>query len=275
MGAIAERLVESIKQHGGKVLYRQEARRIHLKDGQPTIVETKKGDIFQADMVIANLTSWNIAALLGEQAPSTLRNLSTRPQRGWGAFVVYCGVDGSLIPKDFPLHHHVVTRRPLSEGNSVFLSLSPAWDPRRAPVGHRAITLSTHTTLDGWWELFEKDQPAYQARVEQYTQKIIAAAEKVIPGLRQAVDLILPGTPVTFKRFTHRAWGWVGGFPQVNLFQNWGSRLAQNLWMVGDSIFPGQSVAATALGGLRVADTILQEHYIVRQESGINWAVSS
>jgi hypothetical protein len=45
--------------------------------------------------------------------------------------------------------------------------------------------------------------------------------------------------------------------------------------MVGDSIFPGQSVAATALGGLRVADMILQEHYIVRQEAGLNWAVSS
>ena len=275
MGAIAERLAESIRQHGGKVLYRQAARRILMKDGQPAIIETSKGDVFPADLVIANLTPWNIASLLGEQAPFNLRNISTRPQRGWGAFIVYCGVVGSLIPKDFPLHHQVVTQRPLGEGNSVFLSLSPAWDSSRAPVGHRAITLSTHTTLDGWWELFEKDQPAYQARVEQYTQKIIAAAERVIPGLRQAVDLLLPGTPVTFQRFTYRARGWVGGFPQVNLFQNWGSRLAPNLWIVGDSIFPGQSVAATALGGLRVAETILQEHGMVGLETGLNWAVSS
>jgi hypothetical protein len=30
-----------------------------------------------------------------------------------------------------------------------------------------------------------------------------------------------------------------------------------NVWMVGDSIFPGQSTAAVALGGLRVARAIL------------------
>jgi hypothetical protein len=33
--------------------------------------------------------------------------------------------------------------------------------------------------------------------------------------------------------------------------------------MVGDSIFPGQSTAAVALGGLRVARTILSE-FVVR-----------
>jgi len=33
-----------------------------------------------------------------------------------------------------------------------------------------------------------------------------------------------------------------------------------NLWMVGDSIFPGQSTAAVALGGLRVAQAVLSEY---------------
>jgi hypothetical protein len=36
--------------------------------------------------------------------------------------------------------------------------------------------------------------------------------------------------------------------------------------MVGDSIFPGQSTAAVALGGMRVARSILSE-YNVRQQS--------
>ena len=67
----------------------------------------------------------------------------------------------------------------------------------------------------------------------------------------------MPGTPVTFQGFTRRAWGWVGGFPQTNLFRAWGPRLGRNLWMVGDSIFPGQSVTAVALGGVRVANDVL------------------
>jgi phytoene dehydrogenase-like protein len=88
---------------------------------------------------------------------------------------------------------------------------------------------------------------------------MLSAAERVLPALRPAAKLILPGTPVTFQRFTRRAFGWVGGFPQTSLFRTWAPRLTPDLWMVGDSIFPGQSTAAVALGGLRVARAVLAE----------------
>jgi phytoene dehydrogenase-like protein len=89
--------------------------------------------------------------------------------------------------------------------------------------------------------------------------KILAVAETALPGLRHAARLVLPGTPVTFQRFTRRARGWVGGFPQLSLMRTLGPRLSPNLWLVGDSIFPGQSTAAVALGGLRVARMALRE----------------
>jgi phytoene dehydrogenase-like protein len=222
-------------------------------------VETKRGDVFPADIVIANLPPWNIARLLGESAPHRLRDLPPRPQDGWGAFMVYVGLDGSVVPVDLPLHHQVVVQEPLGEGNSVFLSLSPAWDVARAPQGRRALTLSSHTDLGVWWDFFEQDRPAYETRKAAYTQRLLVAAEVALPGLRDAADLILPGTPVTFRRFTRREWGWVGGFPQTNLFRAWGPRLMSRLWMVGDSIFPGQSTAAVALGGIRVARAVLEE----------------
>ena len=88
---------------------------------------------------------------------------------------------------------------------------------------------------------------------------MLAAAERAVPGLRDAADLVIPGTPVTFQRFTRRDRGWVGGFPQTSLLRGWGPRLAPGLWMVGDSVFPGQSTAAVALGGLRVAGAVLAE----------------
>ncbi|NIV29170.1 MAG: hypothetical protein GWN58_06570, partial [Anaerolineae bacterium] len=99
---------------------------------------------------------------------------------------------------------------------------------------------------------------------QRYTERVLAAAEVALPGLREAADLILPGTPVTFQRFTRRQWGWVGGFPQTSLTRAWGPRLARGLWLVGDSVFPGQSVPAVALGGLRVARSLLAE--LVQQE---------
>ena len=281
MGTIAELLAQAVRDNGGQVLYRKEASRIRIEKGRPVAVETRRGDSFEADLVIANLTPWNAADLLGSEAPQRLRRLPARPSGKWGAFVLYLGVDGRAIPAGLPLHHQIVLRRPLGEGNTLFLSISPDWDESRAPSGNRAITLSTHTDLDSWWELFDQDQAAYKARQAHYTDSLIAAAEQILPGLREAAGLVLPGTPVTFQRFTRRARGWVGGFPQTGLLQAGllqagllqagGPRLGDNLWMVGDSIFPGQSVAATALGGLRVARAILQEQKAPLAEVGLQW----
>jgi C-3',4' desaturase CrtD len=271
MGAVADLLVQAVCDHGGRVLFRQTASRIRMERGRPVAVETQRGEAFDADLVVANQTPWNIAGLLGEAHWSArLRRLPERPAR-WGAFVLYLGVDGSLIPHDSPLHHQLVRRRPLGEGNTLFLSLSPEWDESRAPVGKRALTLSTHTDLHSWWDLFEHDPAAYTARQAQYTDQLLASAEQIFPGLRQAAGLVLPGTPVTFQRFTRRAWGWVGGFPQTGLRQAWGPRLGPDLWMVGDSIFPGQSVAAAALGGLRVAGAILRQQRMPVPAAGAQW----
>jgi C-3',4' desaturase CrtD len=264
MGTISRMLAEAVGKSGGRVLYRQEASRIVMERGQPVAVETKKGASFPADIVVANLPEWNIAPLLGEAAPRRLRNLPSKPAQGWGAFMLYLGVEESAIPEGLALHHQVVKGRPLAEGNSVFLSLTPSWDQGRAPKGHRAITLSTHTDLNQWWRFYEHDRPAYEALKAEYTERLLSAAERVLPEVRAAAALTLPGTPVTFQRFTHRAGGWVGGFPQTGLLTAKGPRLGKGLWMVGDSIFPGQSTAATALGGLRVARAVLgSQDYIL------------
>ncbi len=259
MGAIAETLVSAVRRQGGQVLYRHEVNRVQTVANRSYRVETKRDGTFPADLVIANLTPWNAADLFGEDVPPALRRLSPRPTDGWGAFMVYVGFDGAAISPDFPLHHQIILGRPLGEGNSVFASLSPAWDAARAPAGHRALTLSTHTSLNDWWSLFQNDRPAYEARKVEMTEKVLTAAEAAIPGLRAAARLVMPGTPVTFQRFTHRKWGWVGGFPQTGLLRALGPHLKRNLWMVGDSIFPGQSTAAVALGGLRVAQMALRE----------------
>ena len=264
MGAIAEKLAEAVRLHGGRVLYRQEAIRIRTEGSRPVAVETRHGDSFPAEHVFINLTPWNAAQLLDSNLPSPLRRLPSHSKESWGAFVVYVGLDGGVVPADDPLHHQIVVRRPLGEGNSVFASLSPAWDPGRAPTGQRALTLSTHTALDGWWQLYEQDRPAYLRRKAEVAKKLLATAEVDLPGLRDAARLVLPGTPVTFQRFTRRNRGWVGGFPQTSLWRNFGPRLAPGLWLVGDSIFPGQSTAAVALGGLRVAEMALHNMGIQR-----------
>jgi C-3',4' desaturase CrtD len=261
MGRIAQSLAQATEHNGGRILYRQEVTRVVQKRNQALLIETKRGNSFHADMAIINLPVWNIRKLMGDQGSILASKKPWQPRDAWGAFVMYIGLDGAVIPGDFPLHHQIVTSRPLGEGNSVFLSISPAWDETRAPLGKRAITLSTHTRLNTWWDLFAQDQEAYEALKGNYATRMLATAQEILPGLRDAAEIILPGTPVTFQRFTRRIQGWVGGYPQINLFQNYGPQIGPNLWMVGDSIFPGQSTAAVALGGIRVANMVLERDF--------------
>ncbi|MBK8046207.1 MAG: FAD-dependent oxidoreductase [Anaerolineales bacterium] len=262
MGAIADRLVQAVRANRGEVIFRQQVEEIVVAHGQVVAVKTNRGSEIETAAVIANLPPWNIARLLGDDAPRRLRNLPAQPNQGWGAFMAYVGVDATALPNPNTLHYQVIEREPLGEGNSVFLSFSPAWDATRAPAGQRALTISTHTDFRPWWALAHADPAGYHKRKEEYLNRILSVAARAIPELREAASLILPGTPITFNRFTRRDWGWVGGFPQTNLFQGWQPRLMPNLWMVGDSIFPGQSVAAVALGGLRVANALVGAHRI-------------
>lgn len=173
--------------------------------------------------------------------------------------MLYLGVRADGL-QNAPDHLQIVVdpEAALGEGNSVFLSASDREDLSRAPAGYRALTVSTHTAVEEWWRLFHTDPDGYAARKAAYTEKVLQAIERAIPGVRAAADLILPGTPVTFERFTRRPLGMVGGFPQTSLFRARGPETGiKNAWLVGDSVFPGQSTAGVTLGAIRVANEVI------------------
>jgi C-3',4' desaturase CrtD len=259
IGSIAYKLVEAIKRHGGRVHYRKEAAQIVFENHKLIGVKTTQGEWFPADIVVANLPPWNMRQLTSGEFPALPERHQIYTRDRWGAFTLYVGVDGSVFPPDTPLHHQIIMADSLGEGNSVFLSISPAWDLGRAPGGKRAVTLSTHTTALPWWDLYKTDHQAYLKQREVYARRLMKTVNRVFPNFERHAALALPGTPVTFKRFTRRAYGWVGGDPQTSLFRTLSPRISNKLWMVGDSIFPGQSIPGVILGGMRVARGILKE----------------
>ncbi len=261
IGSLAGTLAAWIRSHGGQVLFRQKVEAVEMSGGRAVAVRTNKGLRVDCDVLLANLTPWALSDLLGVQAPAALwREVRRRPAT-WGAFTVYLGLAADRLPPGTSDHHQVVVdpARPLGEANSVFVSLSPVEDETRAPAGRRAATLSTHTRIEPWWEAHRRDPERYNARRRRMTERMLAAAERALPGLADAVQLQLAGTPATFQYFTRRPRGMVGGFPQVSLFDVRGPGTGlPNVWLVGDSIFPGQSTAGVTLGGLRVARVVQQ-----------------
>jgi phytoene dehydrogenase-like protein len=268
IGGLAETLVQKIESLGGEVRFRQRVTRIHVEAGCATGVTVqqgrrgKYGEFLPADVLVANLTTWSLDSLLGEDSPARLRReVESRPA-GYGAFALHLGLDAVKIPADWPDHHQVVSQMtgPMGEGSTVFISMSPAWDSSRAPVGKRAATVTTHTLVQPWWDALKADPAAYAARKQDYAERMLTTIEQAMPGFRSAVDLLLPGSPVTYQFYTDRHLGMVGGFPQKSLLTARGPRTGiRNLRLVGDSIFPGQSTAGVTLGAMRVVDGILDD----------------
>lgn len=266
IGTIAHTLARQVESNGSKILYRKQVDQVILKRGKPVAAVTKHGEAFPADMIVFNLPPDNISSLLSPFGELSKKQQSKQPDDGWGAFMIYAGLENATIPEDYPLHHQIIRQRPLGEGNTTFMSFSPEWDPHRAPHGQRAVTLSTHTSLSRWWNLYENNPTEYEELKNSYMEKLLTSAEIALPGFRQGVTFLMPGTPVTFQRYTQRLNGWVGGYPQTSLFRAQHPQIGDGLWMVGDSIFPGQSIAATAIGGLRVARNIQKRMGISRKD---------
>ncbi len=276
IGGISETLVEAIRDFGGHVLFKRKAQRIVIKDGRAVGVEathgsrTKTADFYPADFVIGNLTPWSLDDLLGDDSPHGLERETRTRRNGWGAFVLHLGIKAEGLGDHFPDHHQMIAdmREPLGEGRSVFLSMSPSWDASRAPVGHRAVTMTTHTEVTSWWNLLERDPQAYAARKAEYADKLLTQVERSIPGFRARIVLEMPGSPITYQFYTGRHLGMVGGFPQTSLFKVRGPRTGiANLRLVGDSVFPGQSTAGVTLGGLRVAADV--QRHLAKPEARI------
>lgn len=261
MGGISTQLIDAVRRYGGQALFRHEVTRLETKNGIVVAALTNKGLRLECDLCIANLMPWDLARLLGDAAPAALQVDMSRRKVQWGAFTLYAGVDAAIQPCNDHIQVVADYGRPLGETNSIFLSFSMRDDTKRAPVGTRALTMSTHTRLADWWELRERadGQSAYEDRVALYTEKMLRNAEEAIPGLRSHIRFLLPGTPVTFRFFTRRYRGAVGGFPFTSLLKARGPWTGiPNTWLVGDSIFPGQSTAGVTMGALRVIDEILQ-----------------
>jgi len=261
IGQLADSLADKVIEHGGEVLYRRQVTGFRTENGRVTGVHYRSGrrntqiETLPCDFVVANLTPLTLDKLRGiPQSDDKQENTE-----GWGAFVLHIGIDDDKLPQTIGDHHQIITDwdSPLGEGHSIFVSISPQWDETRAPAGKRAVTITTHTAIQPWWDLHQHDLNAYTDRKEAYANCLLSAVDHHLEGFRDSVSLVLPGTPITYQYYTGREGGFVGGFPQTSLFKARGPRTdIPNLYLVGDSIFPGQSTAGVSVGAMRVADAV-------------------
>jgi phytoene dehydrogenase-like protein len=263
--SLAHMLAAALAHEGGELRCRCWVRRILTHAGRVVGIETDKGERLSARHVIGNITLWDAARLLGEAAPRRFQHTVEAAPCGWGACMLYLGIDEAAIPAGLAEHHQIIANyhRPLGEANSVFISIHPPNDPRRAPAGQRAVTISTHTDAARWWHWRTAAPARYREEKAAMAERMLNTVALALPDIREHIRYQQVGTPFSFWRYTRRHQGMVGGLPQrlanSGLF-SLGPRAAgvANFWLVGDSTFPGQSTAAVTQSGIRVYQAIRQ-----------------
>ncbi|MCK6502294.1 NAD(P)-binding protein [Myxococcota bacterium] len=263
VGEVARALCEAVRAAGGEVFLGARVRTLRRDAGGWTA--DVRGRPVRATVVLANQLPQDLAAL-AELAHPTLTHRAEEVSAGWGACMHYLALDAGRLEAAgvhrAAAHLELVAdpAAPLVEGNHVFCSLSGADEPDRAPPGQRVATLSTHI---GAPLLRALPEDARGARVQAVQDRMRATLAALAPALSAAVLQEHPASPRTFQRFTRRAEGLVGGVPRRAglrpYLDLWPAPPAPGLYMVGDTVFPGQSALATLIGGRRAAERALRE----------------
>ena len=254
IGELAWALARAIEARGGEVRLADRALRIErIREGFR--VHSRRG-MLEARQVVCNLLPQSVGALLGTSP--VLDALSRKVQQGWGAAMLYLAVDSAGLR---PEAHHLELiddpEAPFTEGNHLFCSLSAEDETARAPAGQRTVTVSTHLPLAALRALPEAGRVA---RIAQAQSRMETTLARLAPELR--VRFRMTASPRTFERFTGRFGGYVGGIPRRAGLSHYRQLLPQQplpgVWLVGDSLFPGQSTLAAALGGVKLAERLLR-----------------
>ncbi len=258
LATVAQDLAQFIEANGGVLKRWHPVKRIQ-KHADHWQVTSKRQKTYTASQLIFNAPLHNLHALLNGTAKEDVKvKQNKEAQRpAWGAFSIYVGASETFFKNQTSLFHQFIDSYdlPLAEGNHFLFSVSDPTDLIMAPKGKRSITMSTHTELEPWWE-----QSQYETKKALYSERLIKTVSHTFPHFENAIELLLPATPVTFQRFVHREKGKVGGYRPTGRF-SWLNAQSiysgvDGLWFCGDTIFPGAGTLGTVLSGMTVAQQL-------------------
>jgi C-3',4' desaturase CrtD len=223
-------------------------------------LRTRRGEVDAARVVCA--VPAGLAARIGppEVARALLPYLRRDARHQGGALVAFLGVPEAEVSGQTFTHHQLLQdyRRPLGNGNNLFVSVSAPGDTDSAPTGHRAVMISTHCDLEPWEGLAPEEYRREKARA---AGRLVSLARRVYPRLGSGAVVYEAATPRTYERFTGRPRGAVGGVRQTLGNSNQHAVPhdvgVPGFWLVGDTTWPGLGTVACVLGSRLVAEAVL------------------
>ncbi len=272
MRAIPDATVKAIQEKNGIIKFNTEVIRILIENGKALGVECADGTKFYSDIVISNSPIHHTLFKLLDKVPlfDKMREKIKMRDIFPSVMINYLGIDKEydfeginffifldknlidipeydLTPYNCPLFLIVYPR---SEDQTDYSVLLPAFLPYEYKDSW--LTHSTKIRGEEYRKLKDKVKEILLNRV----------CEKLGEKFRSAIKCILPATPLTLERYTYNEQGAFMGWKMDS--KHYGKFLShttpiENLYLVGQWVFPGGGVPAVMASGYYLAKKILKK----------------
>lgn len=258
-----------IRSRGSQLICRATVTGIsRLNDAGPNNyrVTTENNGDFDTPCVVSGVPIQNTIDLVAD--PALVRRHSSRAlpsHRLWSAFSMGLVFNNPPTAGDTSpvLHHQIHLSENESEkeilpgiaARSIFLSLSHPDDEIRGPADQTIASISTHIPDPANNEILDI------AELEAAIIQIL-----IRRGFIQTSEQIIYkhcSTPKTWRQWTRRKHGFVGGHPQFRSIKPWrmlDARLAPGFYQCGDTAYPGQGIPGACLSGIIAHHKLTRDH---------------
>jgi phytoene dehydrogenase-like protein len=276
---IPQAYIRELRRSGGEIRMKTRVTRILVERGRAVGVETAQGDRIPAGAVVCNADpAVTYGRLLGEEhCRRELRKLR-RTEYSVSLISIFCAVDLDLRAMGFDsgnywwyrttdvngLYERMEHEMPGAEVDGLFLTITTLKDPGYRKDGHHTLEMFTFVPYAPF-ERWQGSAPgardeAYRRLKADLGEKMLSAAENVIPGLRSAVRFLEVGTPLTNDFYCESFRGAVYGTAKTPLqlgplsFSPRGP--VDRLHLCGASVL-SHGVAGASISGLMAAQHVL------------------
>ncbi|MFM7458752.1 MAG: phytoene desaturase family protein [bacterium] len=251
------------------------------------LIKDKTGEEHLSKGIISNLTFWSMAKLTEGETQNFFQGFVNKFNYDISAFTIYLGLNTNYVPPTD--YAQINLNKPIQHccSNSFYISYSRPDDHIKASEGGLNIIISTHTQAQEWLNLSEEEYLKKKAETESY---ILEELFNTIPELvkeggnaesgtlqrstelakneskisldevRHKIKSLISGTAKTFLHYTKRKNGVVGGLPHstdYSFFELMPKKVPnENIYMVGDTGFPGQGLVSTVYSALSVRESL-------------------
>ena len=246
--AIIRLIEEKIAGLGGTVRFKAKVERILVENDTAVGVQLAGGETVKADWVISaadgHATIFDM--LGGKYVDSAIQNAYEQRELFASYLQVSFGIARDL--RDQPPMLSLLLNAPMQvdpateQGNLSFRFFH--FDPTFAPPGKTAVTCLLSTRNFAYWDdLRRRNIHHYRDEKQRVAEQVITVLEKIVPGVRNAIEVVDVSTPATVARYTGN-WqgtmeGWlVGPGQSFRPFPNTLPGLRQFM-MAGQWVMPG------------------------------------